>query len=49
MACLVNFDPNLNAAVPGIPKFVTIRVILPAVVASAFSSNVVRSSKNDST
>ena len=49
IACFVNLDPNLKAAVPGIPRFATIRVILPAVVCSAFSSNVVRSSKKDST
>ena len=44
-ARFVKPDAVLNAAVPGIPKFVSILVILPAVVASAFSSSVVRLSK----
>ena len=41
--------PNLNAYPPGIPKLTTSSVILPAVVASAASSNGLISAKNFST
>ena len=49
MACLAKLDPILKPCAPGIPRLVTIRARLPASVASAFSSNVVKSSKNFST
>ena len=42
-------DPTLNPATAGIPMLTNASVICPATVASAFSSNVVRSSKNAST
>ena len=49
IALLAKALPALNATPPGIPMLTINSVILPAVVASAISSNSVRSSKNFST
>ena len=49
MAFMAAFCPALKAIPPGIPILTNAAVIFPAAVASAFSSKVVRSSKNCST
>ena len=49
IALVARSAPFLNAKPPGTPRFTMIRVRSPAKVCSAFSSNVVRSSKYFST
>jgi len=48
-ADLANLCPCLKAIPPGIPMLTSVSTSLPAAVASAFSSKVVRSSKKAST